>query len=123
MKKILLPLLLLFSIVTFSQALTEGTYIGLIQTDEDQYKVTFKVVDGKVSEVGTDNLDATVTKHSNGTTLFTWMNSGGVWNETQTFIFNKGSDEYIHLNFLRVVKNEGEDPWTVSGVGLVKKEN
>lgn len=41
MKKILLPFVLLFSIVTFSQAFTDGTYTGLLATDGDLYKVAF----------------------------------------------------------------------------------
>jgi hypothetical protein len=53
-------------------------------------------------------------------TTYTWINSGGIWTESQTWIFSKDKvSNKTTATFLRVVQNEGEDPWTVSASGRV----
>lgn len=129
MRKLLLLFTLLFSVIGFSQALEDGTYNATLYTTDYANKVSFKftVFTNSGSIVvdieGHDPKFKKTISYANGTTV-TWINSlGGPWSESQSFMFTKDvTDGSIHLHWLRVVQNEGEDPWYVFFKGNVYKE-
>jgi hypothetical protein len=136
MKKFLLiGLFLIFSLPAVSQALENSS----------SYKAAIKVFSGDSSEsksyyyfyvsaIGTvrmyDKANNTyyTFKQSNTTsnsqsTVYTWLNNGGIWSESQTFVFTKDKiSSDISIFLMRVVQNEGDEPWQAYGVGTVEKE-
>ncbi len=127
MKKIILGLTLLFSVAVGAQALTPNTsYTAYIETtNSNNITFNFRVSNtGNVYQAGTDgklrDFNKEVTINNSATTTYTWLNAGGVWSESQTFIFTKDKTSgELTLNYLRVVQNEGSEPWIVYGVGEV----
>ena len=125
MKKLLLiGLFLLFSLPSFSQALEDGTYKSDITiysgNTSKTYTYTFYVTYGIVSSYGSPAIS--LTRSLGDTTLFTWLNSGGIWTESQTFVFTKNSKTGdLYVTTTRVVQNEGQEPWQTFGLGKVYK--
>lgn len=125
MKKLLLGLLLLFSVTSFSQALTDGSYWSNIEVTNSAgtktYGYEFTVTNGIVKQKGVSA--SSVTKSLGNDTVFTWLNQGGIWTESQTYIFSKDAvSGQIYVHYMRVVQNEGEAPWWAIGNGLVNKD-
>lgn len=130
MRKLLLLFTLLFSVIGFTQALEEGTYTTTAYTLDYANKVEFTFTVFKsdsgslvVDIEGHDPKSKRTINYANGTTV-SWINSlGGPWSESQTFIFTKDvKDGSIYLHWLRVVQNEGEEPWRVFCKGNVYKQ-
>ena len=125
MKKLLLiGLFLLFSLPSFSQALENGVYKSniTIYSGETQktYAYTFYVIGGVVSQVSEPAVS--VTRTLGDTTVFSWLNSGGIWTESQTFVFTKNKTTGdLYVTTTRVVQNEGQEPWQTFGLGKVYK--
>jgi hypothetical protein len=127
MKKIILGLTLLFSVAVGAQALTPSTgYKAYVETTNDSnISFDFRVsATGNVYQAGSDgklrDFSKEVTINNAATTTYTWLNAGGIWSESQTFIFTKDKTSgKLTLNYLRVVQNEGSEPWIVYGVGEV----
>ena len=115
MKKLLLiGLFLLFSLPSFSQALENGVFKSNITvysgSTEKVYAYTFYVINGVVSQISEPAVS--VTKTLGDTTLFSWLNQGGIWTESQTFVFTKNATTgELFVTMTRVVQNEGQDPW------------
>lgn len=126
MKKILLVVTLLFSVIGFSQALTDGKYGVIFETggqNSVDYDLTFTVEKGivNVDGISSDGKEKK-TLHKGTTTTMTWVNTGGIWSESQTYIFTKDTDNgSVYIHYLRVVQNSGEVPWNVSYAGYVYK--
>lgn len=120
-----LLLFALFSAATYAQALAPNSrYETVIHTlDDEQISYTFET-DEKgtvdIPEFGYE-FGAKKTQNHQDQTTMTFINSGGVWTESQTFIFTKGEGSVIYVYFLRVVTNEGDDPWEVMGLGKLTK--
>lgn len=129
MKKLLFMLLMLTSLTTFAQALEKSThYKAEINTDAgDKYWYYFYVMStGEVRQITAENTYKNFktydTVNNSNTTTYTWLNNGGVWSENQTFVFTKDVDSNkLYLHFMRVVQNEGDIPWSVTGVAVVEK--
>jgi hypothetical protein len=130
MKKLLLIGLFLLSLSSFSQALENSAFYKCkIVTTENTYFYSYFYVNsyGEVRQIeNSDNtykLFNTYKTLSNSTsTVYTWANAGGVWSETQTFVFTKEKNTgFLTLNYFRVVQNEGSVPWTLIGLGEVEK--
>lgn len=127
MKKIILGLALLFSVAVSAQALTTNTsYKAFVETtNNSSITFNFRVSStGNVYQADSDgklrDFDKEITINNATSTTYTWLNSGGVWSESQTFIFTKDKTSgELTLNYLRVVQNEGSAPWIVYGVGEV----
>jgi methionine salvage enolase-phosphatase E1 len=133
MKKLLLGALLLLSTLTFSQALEKSAYYKSDLTiysggSSQDYTMYFQVTssgDVKMLESkygSTYAFKASNTSSNNHTTVYTWLNNGGIWSESQTFVFTKDDETgNIDLLTMRVVKNEGKGPWQTYGIGIVEK--
>lgn len=129
MRKLFLAAVMLFSTLGFSQALTSGTYTSTVYNDDVSKKstFTFDVFTSSTGEivVGIDGQSPAIkrtTNYANVTTV-TWINSGGVWNESQTFVFTKDTKTGdIYLHWLRVVQNEGSEPWNLFLRGVFVKQ-
>lgn len=130
MKKLFLLLFALISLSSFAQALTpSGYYKGKIVTSENTYFYAYFYVNvnGEVRQINYDeNTYKTFadykTINNNNSTVYTWANNGGVWSETQTFVFTVNTTTGdVHLRYLRVVQNVGEDPWIVLGAANVER--
>lgn len=123
-KLVLIGLFLLFSLPSFSQALEDGTYKSDITVysgnTNKTYTYYFYVKYGVVSQSSTPAISTT--KSLGDTTVYTWLNQGGIWTESQTFVFTKNKTTgYIYVRSMRVVQNEGQEPWQTYGIGDVYK--
>lgn len=134
MKKFLLiGLFLIFSLPSFSQALTNSTYYKSNITvysggTSDTYAYYFYVTAaGEVRQIDYAKNQFLAFKTygtvSNAqSSVYSWANDGGVWSETQTFVFTKDKTSgKLYVFSVRVVQNEGEEPWQTYGVGDVEK--
>lgn len=117
--------MLFVSAFGFSQALKDGKYKSVLYNNDLtlSYEYTFIVKNGVVDVEGVDT--STFTKKTisrNANTTMTWVNNGGIWTESHTYIFTKDlktGEVYVHL--LRIVQNEGQLPWNVFLAGYVYK--
>ena len=130
MRKLFLAAVMLFSTLGFSQALTqEGNYTTTVYNDAITQKASFnfKVFTSSMGDIvvdieGQSPAFKKTVNYGNITTV-TWVNSGGVWSESQTFVFTKDvktGDIYVH--WTRVVQNENSEPWNVFCNGVVFKQ-
>lgn len=128
MKKFILFLIgalsLTFATPSFSQALTDGKYSSDITVysgeTSNTYAYTFYVINGIVSQ--TNKPAVAVTKSLGSETVYSWLNKGGIWTESQTFVFSINRETgQIYVVLSRIVQNEGEDPWATFGTGIVYK--
>ena len=133
MKKFLIAFALLFSLTGFSQALQNSSYYKSNITvysggTSNTYAYYFYVtVDGEIRQIDyaknqylTFKVYKTVSNSQSS--VYTWANDGGVWSETQTFVFTKNKDNgNVYVLTMRVVQNEGQEPWSTYGIGDVEK--
>lgn len=134
MKKLLLiGLFFLFSLPSFSQALENSSYYksditvysgGTSNTYAYYFYVTatgeIRQIDYAKNQYLTFKVYKTVSNSQSS--VYTWANDGGVWSETQTFVFTKNKDNgSLYVLTMRVVQNEGQEPWSTYGVGNVEK--
>lgn len=128
MRKLFLTFALLASFAMSAQAfLSTSRYYTASVVSSNDNTINFKFYvssTGSVYQVGSDGKlyepDQYCTVNNGKTTVYTWANAGGIWSESQTFIFTRNADTgEIALNYLRVVQNEGEAPWMVYGYGYV----
>lgn len=134
MKKLLLiGLFLLFSLPSFSQALENSSFyksdITIYSGGSKKAYTHYFYVNGygEVRQINfSDNtymsFDTYKTLSNSQSTVYTWGNSGGIWSETQTFVFTKNkTNGDIRVMSMRVVQNESEEPWQTYGLGDVYK--
>jgi len=134
MKKFLLiGLFLIFSLPSFSQALANGYYYksdikvyssGTSNTYTYHFYVNasgeIRQIDFAKNQYMSFKTYGTVSNAQSS--AYTWANDGGIWSETQTFVFTKDkSTGDLSVFLMRVVQNEGQDPWQSYGVGVVEK--
>ena len=126
-KHFLVVLTLLLCANSYSQAFsTSGYYSGSMTyyTGKSSSTSNIKFYVYPAGGVEFDNLSPAVFKTlaEKNITTYTWINSGGIWTESQTWIFSKNATNgEITATFLRVVQNEGQEPWYVMGTGLIYK--
>lgn len=134
MKKLLLiGLFLIASLPMFSQALEKSSYYKSDITiyskgQANDYTYHFYVTAaGEVRMIDYAknqfmSFKAYGTVNNATSSAYTWANDGGIWSETQTFVFTKDKTSgKISVLTMRVVQNEGQDPWQTYGVGEVEK--
>ena len=134
MKKLLLiGLFLIASLPMFSQALEKSSYYKSDITvysggQSNVYAYYFYVTAaGEVRMIDYAknqflSFKAYGTVNNASSSAYTWANDGGIWSETQTFVFTKDKTSgKISILTMRVVQNEGQDPWQTYGVGEVEK--
>lgn len=121
--KFLVVLTLLLTVNTYSQIkegafATPGPHTATIYfTDGTKTDVKFNVYDTGAIDMYLSPAVGRTLVNKYGTT-YTWLNSGGIWTESQTWIFTKDKvSNKVTVTFLRVVQNEGDDAWTVSASG------
>ena len=72
----------------------------------------------------TDPVHAQFSQHRNNAHFF-WLNSGGIWTETQSYHLSMIDDETIEVIYVRHVNNRapGDDgePWSLTGVGYLMR--
>lgn len=124
MKKVIITLLLMVAFVSGSnaQVLKDGDYSSTIYVGEKYMISSFYVANGKVHQKNVSpKLESTVS--NDNTTTYTWLNNGGIWSENQTYVFTLNSKNgELFVTMIRVVQNQGSDPWSYAGVGRVHKE-
>lgn len=123
--KLVLVLTLLLTVNTYSQIkegafATPGPHTATVYyNDGSSSEVKFNVYDTGAIDMYLSPAVARTLVNKYVTT-YTWINSGGIWTESQTWIFSKDRvSNKTTATFLRVVQNEGETPWTVSASGKV----
>lgn len=127
MKKLFLLLFALtcISFSSYGQALQPSTYYWckVNTTSNNEFYFYFWVNSyGEVRQLNyAENtfkvFDKYGTVSNKNSTVYTWANAGGVWSETQTFIFTKDvTSGKIYMYYFRAVQNEGQEPWEVLGV-------
>ena len=134
MKKLLLiGLFLIFSLPSFSQALEKTSYYksditiysgGETNTYAYYFYVTstgeIRMIDYAKNQYVTFKAYGTV--NNANSSVYSWANNGGIWSETQSFVFTKDiTSGKIYVLSMRVVQNEGSEPWQTYGVGNVEK--
>lgn len=120
---IALLLMVAFGLGAHAQVLKDGKYTAKIVVGEKYLNASFSVYSGYVYQ---DGVSAKVenTSHNSNTTTYTWLNNGGVWSENQTYVFTLDSKSgNIYVTMIRVVQNEGSDPWSYAGIGRVYKKS
>ncbi len=125
MKKLFLLLFAFMCFSSFAQALQPSTYYWTTvkTTTNNTYSFYFYVNSyGEVRQIDYSTnyykeFDKYGTVSNKNSTVYTWANSGGIWSETQTFIFTKDvTSGKIYMYYFRAVQNEGAEPWEVVGV-------
>lgn len=135
MKKLfLIVVFLIFSLPTFSQALENSNYYKSDITiyssgKQNLYTFYFYVMStGQIRMIDNEKNQYLTFKNyytlsNSQTSVYTWVNNGGVWSESQTFVFTKDIvSGKLHVFSMRVVQNEGQDPWQTYGYGEVVKQ-
>lgn len=129
MRKLILIILLAIGIQGFAQALKPSTYYkAKITTDSDKTYWYYFYVNSN-NYVRMVDVNKTIEETSvnqtmlhGTTTTYAWQNAGGIWSESQNFVFTKDKKSgNIYVHFMRVVQNEGDIPWSVIGVGGVEE--
>lgn len=71
-------------------------------------------------------VNAQFTSHGNNA-VFHWLNSGGIWTETQSYHLSLIDEDTIRVVWLRMVNNrapdEDGDPWYLTGDGYLYRDN
>lgn len=127
----------LFSYGQDKQNINPGYYVGVIEEggDKNSYILEFSE-DGyayqiSVSKVG-DGVDVSrsvnnfkQTSSHNQITTLEWINSGGIWTETQLFICTKISNSRIEVMHIRYVVNEGSEgeSWFYGGKSIFEYDS
>lgn len=147
MKKYLLLSAILFSIVTssFAQKFNQdlvGTWKGSIARQDDSGKTTvmqfsfrksdhtgklicnrqFANDEGEIYNSIDDNFTFVYERNS---AVYTWVNSGGVWTEMQTYLFtfNGGEIQLIHMRWVNNAQDDGTNEiWGYMQTGLLYKQ-
>jgi hypothetical protein len=136
MKKTCLIILLVVTAILKSNAQSakfDGYWVGSINTSEGDGKkktVVLKIVNGTAQRMSwdADTKHFTISSFAKEQTvnvrnnlIFTWLNSGGVWSETQTHLLSYINSKTLRVIWVRQVNNikEGEDnsEWYVLGRG------
>ena len=130
-KKILVLLVLLASISSYSQAINASDYgyykadMNYIYSSNSTSFNTIRLFSYSSGRIEISNNPHAVEKtiHEKNVTTYTWVNSGGIWSESQTWVFTKNATNgIITVMFMRVVQNEGQDPWYVIGTGNLTED-
>lgn len=136
MKKLYALVIFLFiSYGVYAQSKFDGDWRGSVTTKSGStLKIRIKISDDEVTQYFW-NADASewratspaITRkfaHKNNFE-FSWMSSGGVWTETQTFMLSYVSGSNLSLVWSRQVVNEKDsgdnEAWAVQGEGSLSK--
>ena len=120
------------------QASFDGYWAGIITTagkDGKELPVILKITNGIAREVDyneeTGKFEAgkrekEFTSIVRNNLSYTWMNKGGVWSETQTYLVSYINDKSLKLVWVRQVNNVQEDEddndeWFMTGRGELVK--
>lgn len=130
-------LLLLTIITTYSSAQSrkfDGYWFGTIATSGDNevefilkiennvaHQMTYSEDDGlQMYELAKES-----TQYLRNNICYTWLNMGGAWTETQTFMLSYLNPEELQLLWIRQVNNfrdyEDNEEWFVTGRGIMRK--
>lgn len=118
----IISLLLLSTFQVFSQARSfDGGWVGTLEKEDgDTYSMTLYIEDNNVYTITRDSDGDIVKDLSNEVTLskgygqqlnFFWINSGGVWTETQMYSLSWINDDEISIYHMRHVTNESDDSY------------
>ena len=138
MKKSLILLLLLIFInhVSFGQRQKfDGYWFGKLKTSDDrEASVILKIENNTAHQMSyseqeglqVSDRDKEYTQSLRNNLCYTWLNMGGVWSETQTFMLSYLNSEELQIIWIRQVNNikEGTDEneeWYVIGRGTMEK--
>lgn len=115
----------------------DGYWAGVITTsaeDDDKVTMILKITNGVAKRVyydkDTKSLETSdflkeSTSILRNNLTYTWMNKGGVWSETQTYMASYINKEKLQLIWARQVNNIGEDEdneeWYLIGRGELLK--
>lgn len=113
----LLGLLYTFSIGQDKQHIKPGIYAGTIS--ENSTQITYRIEvdsDGYLYQVDANGIhkqfDFKQTSSHNKITTLEWINSGGLWTETQIFMITKLTNSVLQVIHIRYVTNDDGDTST-----------
>lgn len=129
---------LLFSLISMhlqAQTKFEGYWAGKLKTDGgDEILIVLKITNGVAKRYSYDKdkeklvpfnplKETTISQRNN--LCFTWMNQGGVWTETQTYLLSYLDDETLSIVWVRQVNNikddaDENDRWSVKAEGKLE---
>lgn len=137
MKTLILIILLIVGAKSLDAQLYkfDGDWSGKITlTDGSTMWARFVISDGNVTQYFWDSDNsrwyapsAVLAKYSynKNNLIFYWMNDGGVWTETQTFMLSSVSDDKLYVVWSRQVDNEktsgDNNVWSLQGNGYFKE--
>jgi hypothetical protein len=77
--------------------------------------------DGEIYNDLKENFSFTYQENS---AVYTWINSGGVWTEIQTFLFtlNDGDLQIIHMRWVNNKSEEGNEIWGYYQSGILERQ-
>jgi hypothetical protein len=117
-----------------AQSQFDGYWAGTLKTaDDDDITVILKISSGVAKEYNYDedlkrlvpyNADKEATNWQRNNLCFTWLNQGGVWTETQTYMLSYLSGKKLsaiwvrQVNNIKDTKNENE-AWSVQATGTL----
>lgn len=127
-------LLIATSVSLHAQSKFEGYWAGTLKTaDGDNIAIILKITNGVAKEYNYDKdqkklvayePDKEVTNWQRNNLCFTWMNQGGVWTETQTYMLSYLSGKKLSAIWIRQVNNIKDDEdenscWSVKAEGTL----
>lgn len=138
MKKplILIVLLIFINQVSFGQRQKyDGYWLGELKTSDDREVTVILKIENNIAcqmqyteqeGLQFSERDKEYTQSLRNNLCYTWLNMGGVWSETQTFMLSFLNSEKLQILWARQVNNIKEDAdeneeWYVIGRGTMTK--
>jgi hypothetical protein len=132
---ILICLLTIFTSFSYAQSRKfDGYWFGTITTSGDreveiilkvENNIAHQMVYSESEGLKMYNWPRESTQYLRNNLSYTWLNMGGVWTETQTFMLSYLNDDELQALWIRQVNNLKEDvdneEWFVTGRGIMRR--
>lgn len=110
----------------------DGDWIGKINAGEHEVSIRLVIRGNQARQyfrgedgwevVSPDKMDFMIDRNN---AVMVWLNSGGVWSETQTYSLSLKSDNQLEVVWTRHVNNlrpsQNNDTWNLTGAGTLTK--
>jgi len=138
LKTMFLVILFVFAVCSANAQLYKftGTYSGTVTLkDGSRTKIRLRITSDNVTQYfyNDDNdswypasSDISRYAYDKNNLIYYWINTGGVWTETQTFMLSYVNSRKLYLVWSRQVVNEKDDDdndaWSLQGAGYLYQE-